>query len=109
MIHLRVSKEEAMKALNSVQHDKFRKAIARNWYVDANGAIIGRSVCWLYCWAKTGLNSQDAAMKARQLFDEIFDVSFDRFDAKVNHQWARRARYDTDRRAVEAELERQLG
>jgi hypothetical protein len=105
MIHLKVSKEEAEKALNYVQHEKFHKAIVRNWYVDAEGAIDGRSICWLYCWAKTGLNSQDAAMKARQLFNELFDVSFDRFDAKVNHQWARDARYDKDRRAVEAELE----
>ena len=109
MIQLKISKEEAEKALNYVQHEKFHKAIVRNWYVNGDGAIDGRSVCWLYCWAKTGMNSQDAAKAARRVFNEMFDVSFERFDAKVSHQWARTARYDTDRTAVEAELERLLG
>ena len=80
-----------------------------NWYVDANGAIIGRSVCWLYCWAKTGMGSQDTAEEAQRAFFEVLDVSFDRFDAKVNHEWARQARYARDRGPVDAELARLLG
>jgi len=110
MIKLKVSKEEAEKDLKYVKHEKFRKAIVRNWIVDEEGAIDGRSVCWLYCWGKTGLNSPDAAMAARRVFDDIFNVSFERFDAKVNHEWARNARQlHMDRKEVEAELERLLG
>ena len=109
MIKLKVSKEEAEKILKYVQHEKFRNAIPRNWNVDADGTIDGRTVCWLYCWAKTGLQSPDAAMDAQGVFDEIFNVSFEEFDAKIDHEWARKARYDKDRRAVEAELSRLFG
>jgi len=109
MIRLKVSENEALIALQRIQHQRCRDGISLHWHVDANGAIDGRSVCWLFCWAKTGMNSQDAAIAARRVFNEIFDVSFDKFDAKVPHQWARRARYDMDRGAVDVELERMLG
>lgn len=109
MIALKVSKNEALIALEHFPHQRFRNGIRRYWKVDADGAVDGRSVCWLYCWAKTGMGSQNASEEAQRAFYEIFDVSFDRFDAKVNHEWARQARYARDRGPVDAELARLLG
>ena len=108
MIALTVSKEEAGSALRGVPHQTLQSAISRNWKVDDDGGIDGCSVCWLYCWAKTGMGSPKAAAAAERVFDEVFSIPFDRFDASVDHEWARWARYSGDRRAVEAELARLL-
>jgi hypothetical protein len=34
-----------------------------------------------HCWAKTGMNSADAAIQARQAFNQIFDKPYEWFDA----------------------------
>lgn len=36
-----------------------------------------QSICWLYCWAVTGMESSRAQEAARQAFDNIFDRSYD--------------------------------
>ena len=105
MTSLRVSEQEARIALGRVPHERFQKAIARNWRVDG-GNVDARSVCWLFCWAKNGMSSVTTAEAAQQVFDELLPVSFDRFDAAVDHEWARKARYasDWDAQSVESEL-----
>ena len=108
MIALRVSNDEARSALRGVPHETFQNATNHNWKVDDDGTVDGCSVCWLYCWAKTGMGSPKAAAAAERVFDEVLSSSFDRFDAAVDHEWARWARYASDRRAVEAELARLL-
>lgn len=109
MISLKVSTNEARNVLGRVPHQTLQDAVSRNWNVDPDRTIDGRSVCWLYCWAKTGMGSQNAAEAAERAFDDLVDVSFDRFDAVVDHEWARRARYSGDRAAVDAELATLLG
>ena len=110
MITLKVSEHDARIALDRVPHKRFQKARARHWKV-ADGGVDARSVCWLFCWAKNGMSSVAAAEGAQQAFDEILPFRFDRFDAAFDHEWAREARYASDRGAesVEAELERLLG
>ncbi len=57
--------------------------------------VTAQSICWLYCWAKTGMNSANAAQQSRQAFNQIFDRPYEWFDARVPHEWARVARYRT--------------
>ena len=64
MAHLKCPAREAQDALAAVPHKRFQDVLAGHWHVDADGAIDGRSVCWLYCWAKTGMGSLKAATAA---------------------------------------------
>jgi len=95
MVKLRVSNQEMLTALLRVPHATFQRAILKHWRVDGEGYVDGRSVTWLYCWAKTGMNSTAAAREARHAFDAILDVPFANFDARVDHEWARIARKST--------------
>lgn len=104
---LKVYESEAQRILASVSHERFQEAISTNWKVDAAGEVDGRSVCWLYFWAKNGMSSVDAAEEAEWAFNKIFDIFFNEFDAKVPHEWAREARYASS--PVDAELEELLG
>jgi hypothetical protein len=110
MIALKVSEQDARIALDRVPHERFQKARSRNWRV-ADGGVDARSVCWLFCWAKNGMSSVAAAEGAQQAFDTVLPFGFDRFDAAVDHEWAREARYEGDRaaRSVEAKLLELLG
>jgi len=104
---LKVYESEARRILASVSHERFHKAIANNWKVDAAGEVDGRSVCWLYCWAKNGMSSVDAAEEAEWAFNKILDISYNEFDARVDHEWARDARYSKS--SIDAQLEELLG
>lgn len=108
MTSLKVSEQEARIIFERVPHLRFQHAVSRNWKVDREGAVDGRSVCWLYCWAKTGMSSLSAAEASREVFDRVLTTSFDRFNAVVDHEWARRARYSSDRSSVESELAKVL-
>ena len=79
-----------MKRLKSVGHDTFLKGLDGNWKVDAEGGVKAHSICWLFCWAKTGMGSSDAADAARKAFDRILDVPYSEFDKAVDHEWARK-------------------
>jgi len=103
MAHLRCPAREAQDALAAVPHKRFQDVLAGHWHVDADGAIDGRSVCWLYCWAKTGMGSLKAAEAAQQAFDQVVDVDYSLFDARVDHEWAREKRYAGA--PIDAELE----
>ena len=106
MLKLKVSSEHATARLFQVPHQTFQNGIPRRWHVDDDGHVRAQSACWLYCWGKTGRGSNDAAQAAENVFDELFEVSFNTFDARVDHDWARRARYaDGD---IEAELAKRL-
>ena len=68
--------------------------------------VTAQSICWLFCWGKTGMGSQPAADEAQRVFDAIFDRSFDWFDARVAHEWARSVRYT--KKDIESELQHRL-
>ena len=106
MLKLKVTPEQARMRLSDVPHQTFQDGISRRWHVDDDGHVRAQSACWLYCWGKTGRGSNDAAQAAENAFNELFEVSFNTFDARVDHDWARRARYiDGD---IEAELAERL-
>lgn len=106
MVRLTVTPAQALRELAAVQHGIFQRAIGHRWIVESPPNVKAQSVCWLYCWAKTGLNSVEAATAAMRAFDAILNVPYDHFDARVDHEWAREARYRSS--DIEEELAARL-
>ena len=77
----------------SIPHKTCAKAAADHWKVSLDGTVRAQSVLWLYCWAKTGMNSEEVRQVAAQVFDEILPIRFTDFDAVVDHAYARERRY----------------
>lgn len=103
MASLRVTQEHALRALDRIDHATFRKALEDgHWNVDNNGHVKAQSVCWLFCWAKSGMGSKRAAKAARLAFDEILDVSYLEFDSHINYDLAKKVRYSNH--DIESEL-----
>lgn len=105
MVKLKVTPDEALMRLRSVPHETFHKAMGR-WHVDNSGNVRAQSVCWLFCWAKTGMGSDYAAAASQHVFNDILNITYERFDALVGHQWALYNRYKAHN--IEAALERML-
>ncbi len=95
-VHLIVSPDEAQKELHSLQHKKYQKGLGEFWVQNDKGRVRAQSVCWLFCWGKTGMKSETTAREARRIFDTILDIKFSDFNLKVDHQWARDARYKAE-------------
>ena len=102
MVQLKIDKADAEAWIQSVQNDKFKDAIKKNWLVDDQGQVIAQSILWLYCWAVTGMGSIDTALEVQEAFDHIFPFTYNFFKSKVDHDWARENRYAT--RNIESEL-----
>ena len=98
--------EEARRHVLSIPHKSCAKAVHRHWNVSPDGKVRAQSVYWLYCWAKTGMNSEEARQPSVRVFDAILPVTFARFDAVTNHEYARLARYASA--DIEHELEETL-
>ena len=93
MTELRVTLDQAKSILLAVEHEVFQSASKNHWGVDARGNVRGQSVCWIFCWASTGMGSDKAKKEVRGVFETILDVSFDHFNKKVGLKWARHHRY----------------
>lgn len=97
MIKMKIPPHEALKLLKLIDHGTCQKGISTRWRVqkDQNGNdfVPAQSICWLFCWAKTGMNSEKAREQARRAFDAIFDQPFDGLERRLNHEWARVWRY----------------
>jgi hypothetical protein len=104
---LKTSPEEAKRLILSIPHRTCAKAVEDHWSVnETNGEVRAQSALWLFCWAKTGMNSEDARIVAAQVFDQVMPLSFARFDTVVDHEYARECRYTP--RNIERELEAKL-
>lgn len=106
-MYLNVTVEEARKKLLSIPHSTCTKAIDEHWKVDGNGKVRAQSVLWLFCWAKTGMNSEQARQASVRVFDNILPRSFADLDAVLDHEYAREARYSL--RNIEDEFELRIG
>ena len=93
MAKLKVTPALARSYLLRVQHASYRKGLSKYWSVDGDGHVRAQSVCWLFCWAKTGNGYPDAKEGARSIFDAILDIPFAVFAAQVPDEWAEGARY----------------
>ncbi len=106
-IHLIVSIDDARKQLLSIPHNTCTKGIDKHWKVDRNGEVRAQSVLWLFCWAKTGMNSEHAREASVRVFNNILPWSFADFDAAMDHKYAQKARYSP--RNIEDEFELRIG
>ena len=93
MIKLAVSPDQALQLFSWVKHDTFQQSINEHWSVDSQGRVKAQSVLWLFCWAKTGMNSVDVARQTHRIFNKILSTSFEELDAKIPHEWAQIMRY----------------
>lgn len=89
-MRLKVSNEQAIQMLESIPHKTCRGAIQTRWRVTPEGVATTQSVLWLFCWAKTGMNSPDAAAASREVFNRFFITTFADFDGRVRHESATR-------------------
>jgi hypothetical protein len=81
---------------DTINHQTFQGGRNRHWQVvTQNGVefITPQSFCWLYCWAKTGMNSINAKSLAKQVFNAAFSFSFSEVDNEHLFELARRLRY----------------
>lgn len=93
MVQLKLDIYDAGAWIQSVQNNKFQEAVNGNWFVDKSGNVRAQSVLWLYCWAVTGMGSIDTARDVQEVFDRIFPFTYNFFESKVDHEWAREKRY----------------
>ena len=76
------------------------------------GKMKAQAVCWLYCWAMTGMNKANARIEAEFAFNKIFIRQFIQYPRHRNgefHQWARNIRNSPPSANYENELARRLG
>jgi hypothetical protein len=104
-MRLNLQNNEALQLLELIPHKTCRRAIPTHWVV-IGGHAKAQSVLWLFCWAKTGMNSPEAAAVSRDIFNRLFPVSFADFDARVPHDYARIHRYPAGN--IERELAEKL-
>jgi len=105
---LNVSFPKSKELLKTIPHNTCLQAINNNWELMGTNEVKAKSACWLFCWAKTGMGVAKAKKRSIEVFDEIFGAgSFASFDSKVEHEWARFARYSLSER-LDGELKSKL-
>lgn len=99
VVRMKVTMEEARIEIGRIEHAHCQVGMARHWKRDrdetANETVTVQSICWLFCWAKTGQNSKKARSQAQRAFDEIFDPPFDWLCQRLDHNLATKWRYST--------------
>jgi hypothetical protein len=89
-MEMKVLYSESLELLKTIPHSSCRKAIENQWLINDGGKIKAHSICWLFCWAKTGMTSKRAESESKIVFNKIFgEMSFENFDTHVEHEWAR--------------------
>jgi hypothetical protein len=106
-MHLIVPADEAIKQLLSIPHNTCTKAIDHHWKVGHDGKVHAQSVLWLFCWAKTGMNSEPARLASVRVLNNILPKSFADLDAVLDHAYARESRYSSH--DIEEELDLKIG
>lgn len=84
-----ISPSEALSCLKKIPHKYCQQALSRNWSVDKDGQIKAQNLLWLFCWAKTGLGSYEAAEASKKAIELIFGKPFEWFDQRIPHEYAR--------------------
>jgi hypothetical protein len=105
MMEIKIPYSESCELLKTIPHSSCRNAIENNWLINDAGKIKAHSICWLFCWAKTGMNSKKTELESKKVFDKIFgEMAFQNFDTHVEHEWARWARYQYENINIEKQL-----
>jgi len=103
---LKIDFKETILLLNGIPHNSINEDVIKERWIPFNvppngsngkfGEMNAQAVCWLYCWAMTGISSPQAQEYSINAFNRIFELPFERYPQKKNddfHQWARRIRY----------------
>ena len=106
MIKMKVTPNKARRLISAIPHKTCQSSAQTCWVEGGGAGVTAQSICWLYCWAKTGMGSPEAATYAKQAFDQIFDKPYAWFDTRVSHEWARKGRYQLG--DIEQELNSRL-
>ena len=91
MIRVKLSAKDALVEIQRIEHATCQKSVSTNWSIDKDK--LPQSICWLFCWAKTGMNSEKAREQSQLAFDAIFSPQFDWFCCRLDHSAAREWRY----------------
>lgn len=105
-MRLKVSNQQASELLETIPHQRCLNAIPAQWRVTPDGKASAQSVLWLFCWAKTGMNSPGAAQAAKEVFNQIFPIRFEEAEARIPHEYAREKRYASG--DIESDINRLL-
>lgn len=97
-MRLCVCSEEAVRLLQQISHKTFRDAMEIHWQLETDVHVTPESICWLFCWAETGMGSHDTAEACYARFNRIFVKSYDWFDRNIGPKFARKFRYRKPRR-----------
>ena len=93
IIKMRVSYEESERLVESIDHKSCKKAMKNHWIKEGHAGVTAQSICWLYCWAATGMGSAKAQRQAEAVFNTIFDKPYDSFNPHTMHEYAGKHRY----------------
>lgn len=99
MVKINLPSESIDSLLNSVEHVSFQRSRNKNWIFDSKkNTVTASSICWLFCWAKTGMSSDSAREQSRIVFNELLrnsslNITFDSCDKETVHVQARLNRY----------------
>jgi hypothetical protein len=102
-MQLKVSFAKAQSLLQNIPHKICQKSISVYWdpyYNHTTGDMGDPAICWLFCWATTGMNSLAAEAEAQKVFDQIFPMTYSKYDvtqAKIvaplsTYEWAKKIR-----------------
>ena len=93
---LKLTNADLQQHFDAVEHKKFQKGRTTHWHIETengNEYPTVQSFCWLYCWAKTGMNSSQAKEESERAFNLAFSFTFAQVDNERLHALARRLRY----------------
>jgi hypothetical protein len=79
--------------ISKIEHGKCQDAMENHWIKRGHAGVTAQSICWLYCWAATGMGSAKAQRQAEAVFNTIFDKSYDSFNPHTMHEYAEKHRY----------------
>ena len=119
---LRIPFDRTINLLRGIPHNSIKDGVIDgHWtkhYVPPNdqngkyGEMRAQAVCWLYCWAMTGMNSVEACTRSQTVFSEVFATQFEKYPRELNgdfHEWARKIRNRQSSSLYESDLRQRLG
>lgn len=91
-----LSAAQIQSALDQVNHKTVRKVREKRFDLKEEG-LTEQSIAWLFCWAKTGMNSKSAQAESHNAFNRIFaqgpEDLFKQLDSLEGfHDYARKVR-----------------
>ena len=120
-MQLRIPQNETIELIKTIPHKHITEDLIQRWwtyyYVPSNnqnskyGEMKAQAVCWLYCWAMTGMGAEPAKIRSRQVFNLVFIIEYEQLPQQEKgtfHEWAKKKRKSEDDKNIEEEFLRKL-